>query len=128
MNVMIVSDGAGDFYFLQRFLEELGAQVIYSPSLDEDKVITRKIDAVVHAWSGFLSDVERVQIQNILETSPPPVVALFAQPQDVNALRRTFPGQLVAEMKALEEPYARRTAEALMREVQKRRGTAAMKA
>lgn len=121
MNVMVVDDGEGAFFFLCQALEAKGARILHSPSLDEDKVLIHKIDVVVHVWSPFTAEVEMVQVENMKEVDSNLVVAIFARPEDVSVLRRKWPRDLVADRRALDEAHAARTAEALVREVGARR-------
>ncbi len=66
----------------------------------------------------------KVQILAIKEVDPDLVVVIFAQPNDVPALRHLFRNELIADARSLEGPQAPRTAQALMREVQARRAAA----
>ncbi|MBI3947204.1 MAG: hypothetical protein HY321_14860 [Armatimonadetes bacterium] len=126
MNVMVVDKGEGDLFYLCRALEAAGARIINSLTIDEDKVLVHRVDAVVHEWSAFTADAERVQLENLKELDPDLVLAVFARPEDVGALRRRWPRDLVADRRALDERFADRTAEALVREIRARRPAAAV--
>lgn len=125
MKVMVVEEGEGELFFVVQALEALGAEVVRSPSLDEDKVIVHKIDIVVHIWSEFTADVESVQVQALYEVDPDLMVIIFAPTNDVAMLRRKFRKALVADKRALDAASAARTAEAAVRELRQRRAEVA---
>ncbi|HEX3000440.1 MAG TPA: hypothetical protein VHR86_09430 [Armatimonadota bacterium] len=125
MNIMVVEEGQSALVFVSHTLEALGAKIVMSPTLDEDKIFTHKVDAVLHLWSSFTADIARVQLQNMREADPNLVVILFARAEEVPFLRREFKGMLVADVHALEAAQAGRTAGAILKEVRARRPTLA---
>lgn len=120
MKVMVVEEGEAALFFVCQALEALGAVIYRSPSLDEDKVLMCKIDAVLHIWSEFLAEVEATQLRNLKEAEPRLVEVIFCKAADVAHLRRQFKTELVADMKALEAPYAAHTAQAIIQHVRNR--------
>lgn len=122
MKVMVVEEGEGELFFVCQALEALGAQIVRTGTLDEDKVVLNKVDMVIHKWSSFNADIETVQIRNLKEVDPNLVVVIFAPTQDVGDVRRRFPRELVADMRALEASQEARTAQAALREAEARRG------
>ena len=121
MKVMVVEEGEGALFFVCQALEALGVEIIRSPSPDEDKVLMYKIEAVIHIWSGFTAEIEMTRLRGLKEADPDLVLVIFAQPQDVPTLRRSFPNDLIAAVSAMEGPQAARAAQAMVQEVRKRK-------